>query len=107
MMKFKRAGLMVLQVLTALATVAATVIMFLHPACVGYMLDEVARGVSAGVLLAGVKMLVAVNRPETVCKPILCFCRFGWAVTWHELKNALIAGYLLGLIEATWSCGNG
>src|SRR5688572_14908184 len=61
MNKLKRAGLLALQLLVALGTGGATVIMFLHPACVEYMLDGVAHGVAAGLLLAGVKVLVWVS----------------------------------------------
>jgi len=107
MNKFKRTGLAAMQLLVVLATVAATVIMFLHPACVEHMLAEVARGVSAGLLLASVKLLVVVNRPKMECKPISCWCRFGWAATWHEVKCGLVAGYLLGLVVVMWVCWNG
>jgi hypothetical protein len=102
MTKFKRAGLVALQLLVVLAIVAATVIMFMHPKCIEHMLAEVARGGAAGLLLAGVKVLVVVNRPKMVCKPVLCWCHFGWAATWHEVKYGLASGYLLGLVVAMW-----
>src|SRR5438552_2172569 len=44
--EFKRAGLMALHLLVVLATVAATVIMHLRPACGGHKPAEVARVVS-------------------------------------------------------------
>jgi len=98
---------MALQLLVVLTTVLATVIMFLHPACIEHMLAEVARGTSAGLLLASVKVLVVVNRPMMVCKPASRWRRFAWATTRSELKSGLVAGYLLGLIVAMWFCLNG
>jgi hypothetical protein len=98
---------MVLQVLVVLATGAATVVMFMYPHCVEYMLAEVARGLAAGLLLAVVKVLVVVNRPKMVSKPVSCWFFFGWAVMWHEVKYGVVAGYLLGLLVAMWVCWNG
>lgn len=107
MPRTKQTALVILQLLVVMATVTATVIMFLHPACVEHMLAEVARGMSAGVLLSGVKILVAINRPIMVCEPISCWCHFAWATTRHELKCGLIAGFLLGLVVAMRICWHG
>jgi hypothetical protein len=107
MYEFKRTGLVVLQLMVVLATVASTIIMFLHPACIEHMLAEVARGIAAGVLFASVKALVKISRPSMVCKPMSSWWRYWRAVTWHELKCSLATGYLLGLMMAMWACWNG
>jgi hypothetical protein len=107
MNKFKRAGLVAVQLLVVLATLTATVITFLHPACVEHMMGEVARGLSAGLLLAGVRVLVVVSRPTMACRPVSCWCRFALSAARHELKCGLVAGYLLGLMVAMWVCWRG
>ncbi len=107
MSEFKRAGVVALQLLVVLATVAATVTMFLHPECVEVMLTEVARGVSAGLLVASVKVLAKIGRPSMVCKSATCWGRYWWAMTRREMKCSLVAGYLLGLVMAMRACWNG
>lgn len=107
MNKFKRAGLVALQLLVVLATVSATVIMFLHPACVEHMLTEIAGGVAAGLLLASVKALAMISRPIMARKSVSCWCRCWWSVMCHEVKCGLVGGYLLGVVMAMWACWNG
>ncbi len=107
MNNFKRAGLVALHLLVVLATVVATVIMFLHPTCVEHMLPEVARGVAAGLLLASAKGLAKISRPIMARKPVSCWCWCWWSFTCHEVKSGLVAGYLLGLVMAMWACWNG
>lgn len=107
MNKHKRIVLVGLHIVIVAATVAATIIMLLHPACIEHMLAEVARGVAAGLLLALVKVMVEVSRPTVACKPLSCWWAYGRTVAWHDLKCGLVSGYLLGLVIAMWSCWNG
>ena len=103
----KRSGLVALQLLVAVATVVATIIMLLHPACIEHMLAEVARGVAAGLLFAGVKVLAKISRHNMACKALSCWSCYAWVVARHEFRSGLIGGYLLGLGVAMWACWNG
>lgn len=107
MNELKQSALVALQLVLVLAIVAATVIMFLHRECVEHMLAEVARGLSAGVLLCCVRVLVVLSQLKMACRPVSCWCRFALAAARYELQCGLVAGYLLGLIAAMWVCWNG
>ncbi len=100
----KRRGLVAIQLSVVLAAIGATGIMFQNPESLEHMLAEVARGLSGGLLLAGVKVLVVAHRPSKTVRPISGWYRFGLAAVRRELKYGLVVGYLLGLIVAMWVC---
>jgi hypothetical protein len=104
MNEFKRSFLLALQVLVGASTAAATAVALAHPECVPGLLAEVARGVSACLLFAGVKVLVKVSGSRMSSKPVWCWWCYGWAVVRHELRCGLVSGYLLGLVLAVREC---
>lgn len=103
----RRKVLVALQVVVVTVAVAATVVALLNPECVEHMLAEAARGVSAGLLFAGVKVLSKVSRPVFCRRSVRCWWFYGVAVGRVEFQCGLVGGFLLGLILAIWSCWAG
>lgn len=102
MCESKRAVLAVLKLMVVLGTVVATSVALAQPGGPGVVLAEVARAVAAGVLFSGVKVLTRLGRPVMVTRPVRCWWGYGRAVVWHDVRCAMVAGYLLGLVLAVW-----
>lgn len=81
--------------------------MVMRPDAAEHVLGEVARGVSGGLLFAGVKTLSRLSRPWRAGAPWWSWWCCGWAISRSECRNALIGSFLLGLLLAVASVWGG
>jgi len=96
-LKLRRAGFIALQTIVAVAALSAAAAVFANPACAECITAEVTRGAAAGLLLAALKSIVTLSRPNSPR-----WYRYVWLVTCRELKAGLAAGFALGVLAAMW-----
>lgn len=107
MKKLMHTGLVAAQLLVVVAILVSTIIMLMHPVCIKHMLEEVAGAVSAGILLAFVRVLTRLTRPNMECQPISVWGCSALKSLRRELKSCIVAGYLLGVVLAMLDCLGG
>jgi hypothetical protein len=98
----KRASVVSLNLVVAVAAVTATAVVLADPVCRWCVVREILAGVAGGACYSVVKTVSDLRRRKTLCdQPISCWVSMTRRRLWRKaLTVGLVAGLLFGLIVA-------